>query len=183
MKTMKPSAQKAYQHFLDNPGAKPMAVAQRFKLSVPYVYKLRDKAAGKREAGLATRLYEARNEALSVLAAHKRVDLDPPVWVAEGEGEPNETLDKTLDKTLDSRAKTYGAFRDNSRLAQALKRAMAEHAEDMKVTFDDDQWEALEMIASKMARIVNGNSDHVDSWLDIAGYATLIADRLRGVIR
>jgi hypothetical protein len=48
---------------------------------------------------------------------------------------------------------------------------------------EDDQIEALDMIASKIARIVNGNPDHVDSWVDIAGYAQLVADRLQGTVR
>jgi hypothetical protein len=41
-----------------------------------------------------------------------------------------------------------------------------------------DQREALEMIAHKIARIVNGDPNYADSWLDIAGYAQLVADRL-----
>jgi hypothetical protein len=45
---------------------------------------------------------------------------------------------------------------------------------------DDDQSEALEMIAHKIARILNGDPNYVDSWLDIAGYATLVAERLNG---
>jgi hypothetical protein len=40
------------------------------------------------------------------------------------------------------------------------------------------QMEALEMIAHKIARILNGNPDHHDHWHDIAGYATLVAERL-----
>jgi hypothetical protein len=60
---------------------------------------------------------------------------------------------------------------------------MADHASDHGRTFADDQWEALEMIASKMSRIVNGNPDKVDNWDDIAGYAKLISDRLRGTPR
>jgi hypothetical protein len=36
------------------------------------------------------------------------------------------------------------------------------------------------MICHKMARIVNGDADYDDSWIDIAGYATLVAERLRG---
>jgi hypothetical protein len=43
-----------------------------------------------------------------------------------------------------------------------------------------DQLQALDMIASKMSRIVNGNPNLRDSWLDIAGYAMLVADRLQG---
>jgi hypothetical protein len=46
-----------------------------------------------------------------------------------------------------------------------------------------DHQEALDMIASKIARIVIGDYDHVDSWVDIAGYATLVADRLQGKVR
>ncbi len=41
-----------------------------------------------------------------------------------------------------------------------------------------DQTEALEMICHKIARIINGDSDYADSWVDIAGYATLVANRL-----
>jgi len=41
-----------------------------------------------------------------------------------------------------------------------------------------DQREALDMICHKIARIVNGNPDYADSWTDIAGYATLVAERL-----
>ena len=162
---MKPAAEKAYQYFLDTPGAKVSSVAKRFKLSVPYVYKLREKARGPSEGTLTIEEW-AGETAPSPHAADALV-----------------TQNKAMTETLDSRAKAYGAFSDNARLAQALKRAMAEHAQDMGKTFADDQWEALEMIASKMSRIVNGNPDGIDNWHDIAGYATLIADRLRGVSR
>lgn len=43
---------------------------------------------------------------------------------------------------------------------------------------DEDMAEALFMIAHKIGRIVNGDPWHVDSWIDIAGYAKLVADRL-----
>ena len=39
------------------------------------------------------------------------------------------------------------------------------------------------MIVTKIARIVNGSPDKVDHWVDIAGYATLVADRLEGIDR
>ena len=44
-----------------------------------------------------------------------------------------------------------------------------------------DQIECLEMIAHKIGRILNGDPNYGDSWRDIAGYATLVADRLEGV--
>lgn len=43
-----------------------------------------------------------------------------------------------------------------------------------------DQKEALEMLAHKIGRILNGDPDYADSWDDIAGYATLVANRLKG---
>ena len=159
-RTMKPSAQKAYQHFLDNPGAKPMKVAKRFKLSAPYAYKLRDKAAGNNPAKKIQRPAPVRTVSIEEIFA--------PV---------------SLETTLGSRGKVYGSFRDNACLAQALKRSMADHAQDLGKTFADDQWEALEMISTKISRIVTGDADNIDQWHDIAGYATLIADRLRGLVR
>ena len=159
---MKPAAEKAYQYFLDTPGAKVSSVAKRFKLSVPYVYKLREKARGPSEGTLTIEEW-AGETAPSPHAADALV-----------------TQNKAMTETLDSRAKAYGAFSDNARLAQALKRAMADHASDHGRTFADDQWEALEMIVHKIGRIVNGDPDVTDHWVDIAGYATLIADRLEG---
>jgi hypothetical protein len=35
--------------------------------------------------------------------------------------------------------------------------------------------EALSHICTKLSRIANGDAQHVDNWLDIAGYATLVA--------
>ena len=88
-----------------------------------------------------------------------------------------------MDKTLDARAEMYGKFKDGAALMQAIKRTMAAHASKHDKTFADDQWEALEMIVHKMGRIVNGDPDVVDHWVDIAGYATLISDRLEGNAR
>lgn len=38
----------------------------------------------------------------------------------------------------------------------------------------------LEMIAHKIARILNGDPNYADNWHDIAGYATLIDLQLQG---
>ena len=43
---------------------------------------------------------------------------------------------------------------------------------------DNDMVEALEFILTKVARIVNGDPRHKDSWDDVAGYAILISKRL-----
>ena len=99
--------------------------------------------------------------------------------------EPKNVIEEpsSVDAVLDTRATQYGTFADGAALMQSLKRTLSSHAQAHNKTFADDQWEALEMIVHKMARIVNGNPDNVDSWTDIAGYATLIADRLQGNAR
>ena len=43
----------------------------------------------------------------------------------------------------------------------------------------DAQREALEMVAHKIGRILNGDPNYHDSWHDIVGYAKLVADRLQ----
>ena len=88
-----------------------------------------------------------------------------------------------IDKTLAERGSRYGTFAGHAEVSQAIKRVMANELAKRNKLIADDQWEALEMIVHKMARIINGNPDNVDSWRDIAGYAVLIADRLEGNAR
>lgn len=79
--------------------------------------------------------------------------------------------------TLAERGNHYGSFEERCRVEQAIKRAFASgHQWD---SMPDDCRSALEMIATKVSRIVAGNNpEHHDSWLDISGYSTLVADRL-----
>tara|TARA_R110000751_G_scaffold15768_6_gene50735 strand:+ start:9001 stop:9258 length:258 start_codon:yes stop_codon:yes gene_type:complete len=81
----------------------------------------------------------------------------------------------TIEETLDAREKTHGDFGDVSAIAQAIKQAMREPAKRL----DPDEREALEMIATKMARILCGKARaSVDSYLDIEGYARLVRERI-----
>ncbi len=82
----------------------------------------------------------------------------------------------TINDTLSERAKRYGDFRQQAQIAQEVKRAMSNSPNWL--TLDDDQREALELIAGKVGRILNGDANYSDSWHDIAGYATLIEKRL-----
>jgi hypothetical protein len=81
----------------------------------------------------------------------------------------------TIAKTLKQRQKTHGDFATHAAISQELKAVLWKH--DFQ-GLAPDQCEALEMIAHKIARILNGNPDHHDHWHDIAGYATLVAERL-----
>lgn len=89
-----------------------------------------------------------------------------------------------ITEILEERGKRYGTFKSHAAISQELKQAIYRHMDKVsKVDLDADKLEALEMICHKIARIVNGDSDYVDSWVDIAGYAQLVADRLQGVER
>lgn len=85
------------------------------------------------------------------------------------------------DDILDERAETYGAFIDNAKVSQNLK-AMCEESRNWDA-MDYDQLEAVHMICSKLSRLLTGDCNHIDSWADIAGYATLVSDRLSGNAR
>ena len=87
-----------------------------------------------------------------------------------------------IDNILDERGSRYGKFIDQAKISQSLQ-ATLRHANNSWDKMQPDQREALEMIACKLGRIVNGDPDYIDSRDDIAGYAKLVADRLRGVVR
>ncbi len=92
--------------------------------------------------------------------------------------------DPTTD-ILTERGQQYGPFMDHAEITQILKDEIRAHLVKRKthLAIAFDQQEALDMICHKIGRIVNGNPNHIDSWDDIAGYARLVADRLRGVTR
>ena len=84
---------------------------------------------------------------------------------------------------LTERGKNYGPFADHAEITQTLKAVIEKHLLFRAIALTFDEQEALDMICHKIGRIVNGNPHHSDSWDDIAGYARLVADRLRGVVR
>mgnify|MGYP003645029849 FL=1 len=80
-----------------------------------------------------------------------------------------------IKSVLAERGSRYGEFKDNARVSQNIKVAMQDGRwSDLPA----DKAEALEMIAHKMARIINGDCDYKDSWTDIIGYAKLIEETL-----
>lgn len=80
-------------------------------------------------------------------------------------------------ETLTERGSRYGSFKGHARITWNIKRAMRDTPNWMTMT--DDQRESLDMIAHKIGRILNGDPNYDDSWVDIAGYAKLVADRLQ----
>jgi len=83
---------------------------------------------------------------------------------------------KGIEATLAERKGTYGEFDEQARITKTIERAASTGCQ--WTVMDDDMQEAVHMIASKIARIVNGDPTFKDSWHDIAGYALLIEKRL-----
>ena len=77
---------------------------------------------------------------------------------------------------LAERQKTHGSFTTHAAIAQAIKAVY--HAAPGWAKLDDDMKESLEMIAHKQARLLNGNPDYADNWVDICGYSQLVVNRL-----
>ncbi len=83
----------------------------------------------------------------------------------------------SVEKTLSERGERYGEFPGHARIAQDIKGSM--HCAEKWKCLPPHQKEALEMIAHKIARVLNGDPNYVDNWHDIAGYATLVENELK----
>lgn len=73
------------------------------------------------------------------------------------------------DPLLQEREKTHGDFRLVAKVAQEIKDAIHWGPSEL----DKRQMEALDLIATKIARIVCGDPKDKDHWKDLGGYAKL----------
>ncbi len=146
-------------------GYTPTEITQRMAVSYNYAWKLWKDMKNQAQAEVVA----------AVEAVQKTVQ----------ELKPGESIqaDTNVDAILDGRATTYGSFATQAKIAQRLKTVAHTAAGEQGKIFAHDQAEALDMIFGKIARIVNGDPNHTDSWIDIAGYATLVSDRLQGKTR
>lgn len=88
-----------------------------------------------------------------------------------------EDTNRRIDATLRERQVRYGDFTDTARIAQNLKTIMRQEPSYYRMS--PDKIEVLELIATKIGRILNGDSEHTDNWHDIAGYAALAEERCK----
>ena len=83
--------------------------------------------------------------------------------------------------TLIERGNRYGKFTGHAEVTMRLKNVIYSQLSQRNKQLDPDMQEALDMICHKIGRVINGDPFYSDSWIDIAGYAKLVADRLNGV--
>ena len=81
-----------------------------------------------------------------------------------------------MEKILEARANRYGPFINNATIAQKMKLNVA--CGIIWGEMDADAAEAIDMICTKISRIVTADWRYVDNWRDIEGFAKLVADRL-----
>jgi len=190
---LKSKSKRAQGFMQSNPAASPDEIAIRFSLSKQAVYGLRSKM--KKEGFV----FPKKSEQLPTLAPAAPVDdsqflkhlgIDPVKYaqavesLQEAKKEMEiEMYEDAVDATLDARAVDYGKFIEGAEVMQMLKRVVQNALSNRDKVLAHDQAESLDMIIHKIGRIINGNPDVMDHWLDIAGYAQLVADRLNGRVR
>lgn len=94
---------------------------------------------------------------------------------------------QSIEEVLKERGSRYGSFSGHASITQLLKDCMKGkincHGAAFGSNWDklsDSQKEALEMVAHKIGRILNGDPNYLDSWIDIIGYTQLVVDQLNG---
>ena len=168
-----PSKSKRAQSFLEShPATSVNEIAFRFTMTKQSVYALRNKM---KKDGF---VFPKRADQLASLAPAQQGAAGSAPLEIEMFDFPD-----PVDVTLDARALDYGKFIEGAEVMQMLKRVVQAALNNRDKVLAHDQAEAMDMIIHKIGRIVNGNPDVVDHWLDIAGYAKLVADRLEGRIR
>lgn len=83
---------------------------------------------------------------------------------------------KTIQEILKEREKTHGDFSAHAIITQVIKSCYK--VTDSYNNLHPTQRESLDMIAHKIGRILAGNPNVKDHWDDIAGYATLVSERI-----
>ena len=180
-----------------NKGMSTKEITNKFAVSPGYVWKLKKEMAHKTEENddnvvrprvvaphkvmrVTKEQAEAIKEVANQPARSREAPLNPVEKVLNSRSNADED---PLGKLLDKRAEQYGSFMASANVAIRLKGVMHNAIAQQDLHLAPDQLLSLDMIAVKISRILTGNPSHTDSWVDIAGYAKLVADRLQGNVR
>ena len=106
--------------------------------------------------------------------------LTPETTLNDQYAEIEQVRKQTIEATLAERQAQYGCFEDVARTTGKIMEALSEVRTNGLNDLPHTHRMALYMIASKMARIVNGDFNSIDEWHDIAGYATLVERLIDG---
>jgi transposase len=149
-------------------------IKKRMKVSESYVYAVKKQMEKKPFTPEELGVSEETLIEVALAASQGKNKLKPGEFIQ---------ADTNVDAILNARGSRYGNFLDHARVTYKLKEVARNFAEEKGKTFAVDQCEAMDMIFHKIGRILNGDPNYADSWIDIAGYAKLVADRLEGKVR
>jgi hypothetical protein len=82
-------------------------------------------------------------------------------------------------EVLNERETTHGDYAVTADIAQCLKDRVRFYGGKYCGELTLIQKESLDLICTKIARILSGNPNEPDHWKDIAGYANLVSERLK----
>jgi len=82
-----------------------------------------------------------------------------------------------LEQTIAQRRGRYGPLIESGEVAMKLEDYLRSLPGWERLAYD--QREALAMVMHKISRIMCGDPDYDDSWIDIAGYVQNVVNRLR----
>ena len=102
--------------------------------------------------------------------------LTPETTLNDQYAEIEQVRKQTIEATLAERQAQYGCFEDVAFVTENIMAVLSKVRTNGLSDLPHPHRMALYMIASKMARIVNGDFNHKDSWHDIGGYSKLVED-------
>ena len=106
--------------------------------------------------------------------------LTPETTLNDQYAEIEQVRQQTIEATLAERQSQYGCYEDVAFVTENIMSILAQVRVNGLNDLPNTHRMALYMIASKMARIVNGDFNHLDSWHDIGGYAKLVEKLIDG---
>jgi hypothetical protein len=121
------------------------------------------------------RASSSREESVDEMQARQRkVEVNKSVGVAD-----------QLKDIHEERGNSYGAFSVQAAVSQEIKASLLRYGlgEQFKAMNENDQkvvFEAMDMIAVKLSRVIRGDPLKKDTWDDIAGYALLVPRHTTG---
>ena len=86
-------------------------------------------------------------------------------------------MTQSINDILEERGSRYGSFETHAAITQSLKIVMLQTPQWRNL--NASQKESLEMVAHKIGRILNGDPNYLDSWVDIVGYTQLVVEQLK----
>lgn len=104
--------------------------------------------------------------------------LTPETTLNDQYAEIEQVRKQTIEATLAERQAQYGCFEDVAFVTENIMATLSKVHSNGLTDLPHTHRMALYMIASKMARIVNGDFNYRDNWHDIGGYSKLIEDLL-----